>query len=383
MFSGARAHSEKHVMRCVKFEKELIEVILSEKDNMPELSVLQASIHGKKFHNIPYFFIVVAGVVSLGKAQLVSKILFNWISEKCPQRDGTGRYIQPKTTMTYLRTLLGHMKSTYDWRYLMETDFNFPGGLKGMLTLMFQHRRIVVGATYGADQRRAVMRGVSSVKDLDLSIFNLDDITEHQKCLMVVWGAYGGFRGNQEHTYLERHDIASGVFPPDHPRSGQEYWTIQKMEDKTNKLTTTNTTLTRDHANQPRIPVDSIPRQIIKKYLDKMAPQQTRIYCKPAPTAQKFRFLPEGHRNASMSPNQPNGINMICKLMNEACKQMGHPECTGQRFCRLFVTTLTNDSGVSVEESLASARHSTVAVQRTYMQRDGVSECKKFAALSI
>ncbi len=62
---------------------------------------------------------------------------------------------------------------------------------------------------------------------------------------------------------------------------------------------------------------------------------------------------------------------------------MGHPECTGHGFCCLFVTTLANDSGVSVEELLASARHSSVPTQRTYIQRDGVSECAKFAALGV
>ena len=383
MFSGARACGDKHVSRCTKFEMELIEVILSEKASMSELCLLQTNIHGKTFHNIPLFFTIVSGIVDLGKAQLVSKILFRWISEKEPQRDGTGRYLQPVTTMNYLRTLLGHMKSTYDWRYEMEKSFNFPGGLKGMLVHMFHHRRIVAGESYGTDQNRAVMAGVSTVKDLDLSIFNLDDIVEHQKCLMVVWGAFGGFRGNKEHTYLERHHIISGVFPSNHPRSGQSFWTIQNMEDKTNKLTTTNTTLTRKEANQPKIPVDSIPGQIISKYLEKLSPGQTRIYCKPATIAQKFKFLGQGHPNAVMSPNQPIGINTIRSMLNDACKQMGHPECTGHGFCRLFITTLANDSGVSVEESLGSARHSSVAAQRTYMQRDGVSKCAKFAALGI
>ena len=52
-------------------------------------------------------------------------------------------------------------------------------------------------------------------------------------------------------------------------------------------------------------------------------------------------------------------------------------------FRRLFVTTLANDPGVSVEESLVSARHSSVAAQRTYMMRDGVSETFKFNALGI
>ena len=62
---------------------------------------------------------------------------------------------------------------------------------------------------------------------------------------------------------------------------------------------------------------------------------------------------------------------------------MGHPECTGHGFRRLFVTTLANDSGVSVEESLGSARHSSVAAQRTYMQRDGVSKYAKSTALGL
>ena len=84
-----------------------------------------------------------------------------------------------------------------------------------------------------------------------------------------------------------------------------------------------------------------------------------------------------------MSPNQPIGINTIRSMLNDAHKKMGHPECTGHGFCRLFVTTHANDSGVSVEELHASDHHSSAAAQRTYMQRDSVSECAKFAALRI
>ncbi len=86
-----------------------------------------------------------------------------------------------------------------------------------------------------------------------------------------------------------------------------------------------------------------------------------RICCKAATIAQKFKLLGEGHPNT----------------------QMGHPECIGHGFRRLFVTTLANDSSVSVEESLGSAGHSSVAAQRTYIQRDGVSECAKFAASGL
>ena len=40
-------------------------------------------------------------------------------------------------------------------------------------------------------------------------------------------------------------------------------------------------------------------------------------------------------------------------------------------------------SYIITEESLASARHSSVAAQRTYMVRNGVSECAKFKALGL
>ncbi len=83
------------------------------------------------------------------------------------------------------------------------------------------------------------------------------------------------------------------------------------MEDKTNKLTTTNTTLTHKEANQSKILLDSIPGKIIIKYLDKMVTQQTCIYCKPATTVQKFRFLTGGHPNAVMSSNHLIGTNII------------------------------------------------------------------------
>jgi len=36
-------------------------------------------------------------------------------------------------------------------------------------------------------------------------------------------------------------------------------------------------------------------------------------------------------------------------------------------FCRLFITSIINDLGVSPEESLASSRYHCVAAQRAYM----------------
>ena len=62
---------------------------------------------------------------------------------------------------------------------------------------------------------------------------------------------------------------------------------------------------------------------------------------------------------------------------------MGHPGVTGHALRRLFITTLANDPGVSVEEAMVSSRHSSVAAQRNYIVLNGKSEDAKFAALGI
>ena len=56
---------------------------------------------------------------------------------------------------------------------------------------------------------------------------------------------------------------------------------------------------------------------------------------------------------------------------------------TGHGFRRLFITSLVNGEGVSVEEALGSARYDSVAAQREYMHRNHRSEANKFAALGI
>ena len=69
--------------------------------------------------------------------------------------------------------------------------------------------------------------------------------------------------------------------------------------------------------------------------------------------------------------------------MKDACVKLGNPTETGHSFRRLFITSLANDPGVSIEESMQSAGHKSVSVQRPYIVCNGVSETAKFAALGI
>ena len=62
---------------------------------------------------------------------------------------------------------------------------------------------------------------------------------------------------------------------------------------------------------------------------------------------------------------------------------LGFPDGTGHGFRSLFISTLANDPRVSVQESMASSCHSSVAAQLPYIERDARSEVGKFAALGL
>ena len=73
----------------------------------------------------------------------------------------------------------------------------------------------------------------------------------------------------------------------------------------------------------------------------------------------------------------------MTKIMKSATVRLGFPQMSGHGFRRLFITTLVNDPGVNLEESMSAARHSSVSAHRAYMARDSASEVAKFRALGV
>ena len=76
------------------------------------------------------------------------------------------------------------------------------------------------------------------IEKLDISIFNEDDLKEHQAKVLVILGKYAGFRGSKEPTYLKKDQFTFGTFARDSPIfPSKKYIAIRYMdEDKTNKL---------------------------------------------------------------------------------------------------------------------------------------------------
>ena len=70
-------------------------------------------------------------------------------------------------------------------------------------------------------------------------------------------------------------------------------------------------------------------------------------------------------------------------MIQDALVKLGFPRKTGHGFRRLFITSMANDPRVSLKECMESARHSSLAAQMPYIERNRISECAKFAAIGV
>ena len=234
---------------------------------------------------------------------------------------------------------------------------------------------------YGTGSNKQEIKEIDSSHKINLDVFEENDPVDLLMLLAVILGSFFGLRGNREHANMGVCNIERGVITESgHEYEGCEYIAIMNIQDKTDKITYNNPIARQSkHMRLPNVGPKS-PAAFILRFLGHLSPGQTRLYCKPASSKQIAHFASMGWPNAKFSPNQPLGHNAMAKLMKSASAKLGL-DVTGHAFRRLFVTTLVNDGRVSVEESLAAARHSSVAAQRTYMSRNIVSEANRFKAL--
>eukprot|EP00956_Cyclotella_meneghiniana_P037833 scaffold145304_cov62-Cyclotella_meneghiniana.AAC.2 len=325
-------------------------------------------------------------IKSFDKRQLVSLLCFEWVLEtektggrnpKCPKK-------QPGTVMTALKTLFSVLKDNFDWQYVLEQDFQFAGGLSPCIEKLFAMNHSMYGSLYGTMPNRQIIHSVSSSKDVDLTVFNTNDALQLMMAVLVIHGIFFGFRGYEEHAKHMRDQLKEGVFEKNHDLEGIPFMEVVHMPDKTCKLTTTNTCLRQGASARIPIFVDqpNCPGMILRRYKAALAPGQVRMYCKIAGYGMRNEFAMAGHNGVLYSPNQPIGKHKLGEIIRDAAKMMGF-DVAGHAFRRLFITSIVNAEGVSTEESLASSRHSSVAAQRPYQQRNSQSEMAKFRALGL
>lgn len=208
-----------------------------------------------------------------------------------------------------------------------------------------------------------------------MSMFNEETPGEHLMELFYGCGKNYRFCGSDEHTELEVWNIIYGVFTQDHPCTGMEYYGIEGLTNKTHKLDINNVHV-REISEHVRLAViDNNPWSACLsgtfiRFLDKLAPGQTRIYCKIVP--EHVHHSPGKHQEQFFYTNNPLGRNTILKGFKAGAVILGlpNPQMFSPHSLRAyFVTSLANDSGVSDQERIADSRHSSVAAITIQYQR--------------
>jgi len=99
--------------------------------------------------------------------------------------------------------------------------------------------------------------------------------------------------------------------------------------------------------------------------------------------SERAKFAQTRYPQVAFSPRSPIGINTISKLLGETANTLGCGDAKGHGFWRIFMTSLVKDAGVSTEESIGSASHSSVSAHRTYTMRNHASEMAKLPASGL
>ena len=71
---------------------------------------------------------------------------------------------------------------------------------------------------------------------IDLSKFDEKDPRQHQMKILFGCGIYYGFRGSNEHVFLEIANITHMTFFSKHPFAGCDWYEVERLQDKTHKL---------------------------------------------------------------------------------------------------------------------------------------------------
>ena len=127
------------------------------------------------------------------------------------------------------------------------------------------------------------------INKIDLTIFDENDPEEHMIKLLFICGIFFGFRGSEEHVKMECRRLTSGVFPVGHKWAGYTWYGIDFIIDKSNHLSIYKPYVRSIDDTLMKLPVmgndptSTDPGGTLQRFLAKLSPGQTRLYCKVVP----------------------------------------------------------------------------------------------------
>ena len=204
-----------------------------------------------------------------------------------------------------------------------------------------------------------------------LKRYDEDDLRQHQKKLWVLIGLAVGTRGLEQHQFEVRH-IERDICGSDHPKEGMMYYKIVGLNHKRGKLSTTNVYADTEQSMKMLLyclKKDGLcAASCLERYLKKLAPGQTRIYCRVK-------------KDGTMSGGQPLGRNTCSKMVKEVGEDCGIVDMAKFKphvFRHQFLTMLANDPSLNLAEVMAAGRHNSVSASLAYQRRCGHSEARRF-----
>ena len=226
---------------------------------------------------------------------------------------------------------------------------------------------------------------------IKLEVFDENDPWEHMMKVLFGCGIYAAFRGCSEHVLFSPTTITRGVYPNNYEcqeLAGIHYVEISIfVNDKSHKLSV-HQGYSRSTGNSQRFPIDdhcdSNFGAALWRLKEKMAPGQTRMYCYPIVLTGAKREDRHFDDIPIYNLNKPIGENKLRSMFKEGAKKLGLPETFKAHSLRaLCITNLVNDGGVSIAETMAVARHSSVSASATYQCTNGFSEKNRMKALGL
>ena len=207
----------------------------------------------------------------------------------------------------------------------------------------------------------------NNANKVQLGLFDERDPRQHQMKLAFGFGRDLAFRGCQEHVYLTREQIQKGVYPQDHPDEelrGNWFVGVQYMNnsDKTQKLSVHHSYVR--ETETMRLPVnfedDNNLGASVIRYLAKLSPGQSRIYCQEAGANHKRALTMQGYPHAQFYAGKPLGVNSMRKLFQDGAKILGLPaDFKSHSLRHLCITKMANDASVSLAETMRVTHHNS------------------------
>ena len=412
--SGTSVNSVSYSLRKKKILREFIEALKKKTPRYDHFLVITQDLPPfYKMKELELVFVMLGGKQDRRKkVEILNDMLIDWIGSK---RKADGGYPAPGTINSQLRAFFAATKEMFDWDF-SPADFKHEGGYNGFFThmcnerkkedvstlLLFFHQHIHITylhlhsqslfsflqPTYGVKNKNCQLTA-SDVEKIDLTKFDESIHVQHiMKCLFGC-GLYGCFRGGKEHSELSIAQISFGVFPSDFPTvglRGKRYVCITFFaNEKTHKISVHNSYV-RDTEDVLRFPIDeSNPACFgasLERLVKKAGPGQVKLYCREASPEYQATMALQGYPNATMYPTKNYGINYINGFFKEGAKILGlDPNFKPHSLRSACITKLANDPSVSVAETMAVARHSSVSASRMYQRVDAVSESNRIRAL--